>query len=58
MSPMLIITHVCLHLLCSQAPDQEVCVAAMAVLANLLSYSDTLLLTDSLTVEILGIVCA
>lgn len=37
-----------------QAPDQEVSVLAMAVLANVLSYSDTLLLTDSISLDILG----
>lgn len=38
----------------AQAPDQEVCVLAMAVLANILSYSDSLLLTDSTSLEVLG----
>ena len=39
---------------CGQAPDQEVSVLAMAVLANILSYSDTLLLTDAASLETLG----
>jgi hypothetical protein len=39
----------------TQAPDQEVSVLAMAILANVLSYSDTLLLTDTVLVETLAI---
>lgn len=38
-----------------QATDQEVAVLALATLANILSYSDTLLLTDTMAVEALGI---
>jgi hypothetical protein len=38
----------------TQAPDQEVSVLAMATLANVLSYSDTLLLTDTVLVETLA----
>lgn len=38
----------------TKAPDQEVSVLAMAVLANILSYVDTLLLTDSVSLEVLG----
>jgi len=37
-----------------QAPDQEVSVLAMAVLANILCYADTLLLTDTKSLELLG----
>jgi hypothetical protein len=39
----------------TQAPDQEVSVLAMATLANVFSYSDTLLLTDTVLVETLAI---
>lgn len=38
----------------TQAPDQEVSVLAMATLANVLSYSDTLLLTDNVLIETLA----
>eukprot|EP01038_Epipyxis_sp_PR26KG_P011343 gene11343-15208_t len=37
-----------------QASDQEVSVLALATLANILYFSDTLLLTDTLIIEILG----
>lgn len=37
-----------------QAVDEEVCVLALATLANILSYADTLLLSDSVNIEALG----
>lgn len=37
-----------------QASDQEVSVLALATLSNILSYSDTLLLSDTTTIESLG----
>ncbi len=38
-----------------QASDQEIAVLALATLANILSYSDTLLLADNPTIEALGV---
>eukprot|EP00602_Paraphysomonas_sp_CaronLab_P010972 CAMPEP_0185017750 /NCGR_PEP_ID=MMETSP1103-20130426/660_1 /TAXON_ID=36769 /ORGANISM="Paraphysomonas bandaiensis, Strain Caron Lab Isolate" /LENGTH=279 /DNA_ID=CAMNT_0027547317 /DNA_START=179 /DNA_END=1015 /DNA_ORIENTATION=+ len=38
----------------AQAPDQEVSVLSTAILANIFSYCDTLLLTDSVLLEVLA----
>jgi hypothetical protein len=42
----------CVH--CIQASDQEVSVLALATLSNILSYSDTLLLSDIISIESLA----
>lgn len=38
-----------------QASDQEIAVLALATLSNMLSYSDTLLLSDNTAIEALGV---
>lgn len=43
-----------LLLLWAQASDQEVAVLALATLANICSYSDTLLLSDTVVIEAIG----
>lgn len=51
----LIYTFFSLHI---QASDQDVSVIAIATMANILSFSDTMLLTDAPTVESLGVAMA
>lgn len=39
----------------SKATDEEVAMLSLAILANILSYSDSLLLADTITIESLGV---